>query len=207
MDAPSKFNEHFLNFNLATSETVQDFKRYLTNSPAFSMYLAPTNNTEVEEVLNSLDSDTPGYDDISPKVLKCSSKILSIPLAHIINLSLRTGTFPQKLKLAKVIPIFKSGDRTNVNNYRPISILSAFSKIFEKIISFRLINYLNRHNLLTEHQHGFRAQHSTESAILEFVKNVYACLEEKLYVMGIFLDFSKAFDTLDHEILLYELEH
>ena len=93
-----------------------------------------------------------------------------------------------------------------MNNYRPISILPAFHKNFENIISPRLINYLEGNNLLTEHQHGFRAQHSTETAILHYVNKVYTCLEEKLYVIGVFMDFSKAFDILDYKILLHKLK-
>lgn len=183
------------------------FKRYLKKSPEFSLYLAPTNVTEVENCLNSLKSAAPGYDDISPKILKHTSSLISTPLTHIINLSLKMGIFPDQLKEAKVIPLFKAGDRCDIINYRPISILPAFSKIFEKVISFRLINYLEKNNLLTEHQHGFRGQRSTESAILEFVNNVYKCLDEKSYVVGVFLDLSKAFDTLDHKILITKLQY
>ena len=133
--------------------------------------------------------------------------MISYPLTHIINLSLKTGDFPDQLKIAKVIPLFKSGDRNCIDNYRPISILPAFSKVFEKIISSRLINYLEKNNLLTEHQHGFRGQRSTESAVLQFVNNVYRNLEDKLHVAGVFIDLSKAFDTLDHKILLHKLEY
>lgn len=206
MNISTKFNEHFLKGNSVVNESQYDYVKYLKNSPCFSMYLAPTNETEVIKVINTLCSKTPGYDDIPPNVLKHSSSLISTPLTHIINLSLRTGNFPNKLKYAKVLPLFKSGDRGDINNYRPISILPAFNKIFEKIISFRLVTYLEQNNLLAVQQHGFRAQHSTESALLEFVNNVYTCLEEKLYVTGIFLDLSKAFDTLDHTILLRKLE-
>lgn len=106
-----------------------------------------------------------------------------------------------------MVPLLKSGDRGDINNYRHISILPAFSKIFEEIISVRLINYVESNNLIVKQQHGFRAQRSTESAILDFVHYIYLCLEEKSYVVGVFIDLSKAFDTLDHKILLHKLEN
>lgn len=138
-DIPTRFNEHFLATNFEPNDDEQTFKKYLKNTPNFSMFLAPTNRTEIEDVISKLKSDTPGYDDISHKILRYSSSLISTPLVHIINLALKKGTFPDQLKQAKVIPLFKSGDINNINNYRPISILPAFSKIFEKIISSHLI--------------------------------------------------------------------
>lgn len=122
------------------------------------------------------------------------------PLIHIINLSLRTGKFAEQLKKAKVVPLIKSGARGNMNIYCPVSILQVFNKVFEKMISFRLISDLETNNLLTGQRHGFRAQRSTESAALQFVNTIYSCLEEKLYVAGVISDLSKAFDYLDHKI-------
>lgn len=171
------------------------------------MFMPPTNITEVTNHLKVLKSDTPGFDEISPKVLKFTNKSLAMPLVHIINLSIKQGIFPHHLKKTKVIPIFKSGNRSDINNYRPISILPAFSKIFEKIIVTRLIKYLEDNKLLTQYQHGFRANHSTETAVLHFVNNIYKALEQKLYVAGVFIDLSKAFDSLNHNILLSKLQH
>lgn len=124
-----------------------------------------------------------------------------------MNLTLKTGIFPDALKKAKVIPLFKSVNRSDIENDRPIAILPAFSKIFEKVITSRLVSFLENKNLLTDSQHGFRAGRSTETAILQFTKNVYQSLEKKHYLIGIFLDLSKAFDTLNHKILLNKLSH
>ena len=137
-------------------------------------------------------------------MIKHSVSFLLVPLTHIFNLSLKTGIFPEEMKKAKVIPFHKSGDRTNINNYRPISILLSFSKILEKIIARRLVNYLEKYNFLSSSQHGYRCNHSTESALLQFVSNVNKFLDERYYVVGLFLDLSKAFDSLDHKILVHK---
>lgn len=183
MDIPSKLNEHFLLNYYDNDCTNVNYRNYLKNAPEFSMYTAPTDSFEVERVINSLNTNTPGYDDIPPLVLKRSSELITIPLTHIINLSLSNGYFPEQLKQAKVLPIFKSGDRFDMNNYRPISILPAFSNFFEKIISSRLIAYLENNNLLIKQQHGFRSNHSTESAILNLVSNVYKNAWKKNFLL------------------------
>ena len=139
--------------------------------------------------------------------MKRTAKIIVTPITHIVNLTLKTGIFPEALKKAKVIPILKSGNRSEIKNYRPISILPAFSKIFEKVINYRLISFFENNNLLIDNQHGFRSGRSTETAILQFATNVFQSLEEKQYLIGVFLDLSKAFDTLRHRILLKKLSH
>lgn len=201
------FNEHFISLGNSESNSRDSYKKYLNQPPTFSMYMAPTNTSEVITHLKSLKSDTPGFDDISPKVLKLTYESLASPLTHLINLSLKQGIFPTHLKKAKVIPIYKSGNRCDINNYRPISILPAFSKIYEKIIAARLINYLEKHTILTPYQHGFRPNRSTETAILQFVNDIYNFLEAKFYVVGIFIDLSKAFDSLNHSILINKLNN
>ena len=132
---------------------------------------------------------------------------LTQPLAYLINLSISTGIVPDNTKLAKVIPVHKGDSNSDFDNYRPISILPIFSKFFEKAIYNRLISFLNKHNILYEHQYGFRSKHSTSLAIIQLVEQVSSSVDNKELSLGIFLDLSKAFDTVNHRILLTQLEH
>jgi hypothetical protein len=128
-------------------------------------------------------------------------------LTNLINISFNTATFPNALKAAKIIPIFKTGNSTSVTNYRPISNLNAFSKVFEKVIHIKVANFLNKHNLIYEKQFGFRPNHSTGSALIAFNEFITKAIDNGETPVSIFLDFSKAFDTIDHNILLMKLEH
>ena len=120
---------------------------------------------------------------------------------------LETGVFPDKLKVAKVIPLFKKGDPTLLTNYRPISLLLSLSKIFEKVIYQQLYAYFENSNLFFKGQYGFRKGHSTEMASLELVDRILSFMDNGDTPIGIFLDLSKAFDTLNHNILLHKLKH
>ena len=126
-------------------------------------------------------------------------------MLYLFNLSLSTGSFPDKLKLAKVIPIFKKGDTYLPSNYRPISLVSIFSKLLEKIMYKRLYSYLQGNNILYRYQFGFRKNHNTALALIDVVDSIYQYLDHTETVIGLYLDLQKAFDTVNHKILLQKL--
>lgn len=128
------------------------------------------------------------------------------PLTHIFNLSFQSGIFPDNMKIAKVIAIYKKGDSHLLSNYRPISLLPQFSKIIEKLFEIRLSSFIKKHKLINEHQYGFQENRSTEMAVIELVENLTSAIENKNYSIGIFIDLKKAFDTTDHKTLLKKLE-
>jgi retron-type reverse transcriptase len=122
-------------------------------------------------------------------------------------MSINSGIVPQQLKIARVVPIFKSGDNSVFSNYRPISVLPIFSKIFEKIVHNRITNYLEQHGILFHNQYGFRKSHSTLLALQSLSIKITEAVDQKIYNIGIFIDLSKAFDTVNHDILLRKLYH
>ena len=130
---------------------------------------------------------------------------ITVPLYHIIYKSFATGVVPSQLKIAKVIPIYKNGDRLLPDNYRPISLLPNFSKIVEKIVCNRLSHFLESNNLLTPNQYGFRKEHSTIHPLMQFMNNLTRATNLKQYSVAIFCDLRKAFDTVDHKILISKL--
>jgi len=137
-----------------------------------------------------------GFDDVSPRVLKMVINCISHPLADIVNLSFNEGLFPDMLKLAKVVPLHKGGDNTILSNYRPVSVLSIFSKVFERLLYNRLNNYLISNKLLCDCQFGFRKQHTTSMAILQLVDKIASECDCGNITIGVFLDLSKALTLL-----------
>lgn len=177
------------------------------NPPTNSFVLLDTDEDEVNNIITGLkNTSATGWDKIPNKLLKNYRKILIPHITYIFNNCLAAGTFPNCLKKSVIHPIHKTGDRDRVNNYRPISILPSISKILEKIINIRLINYLENNNLLSNCQFGFRPGKSTDDAVHELTNYVVGGLDNNNKIVGIFLDLAKAFDTVSIPILLNKLE-
>ena len=207
-----KLNEYFVNIGADISRSVKsvsvNFKQYLNGTYINSFGFLPADTNEIIKIVSSLENkSSSGIDEIPIKIMKSTIFSIAGPLTAIINCSLQTGCFPDALKIAKVIPLYKNGDKTILQNYRPISILPSFSKIFEKIVFNRLISYLDFNKILCNGQYGFRKNHSTFMALIDMYDKISASIDRKEFSIGIFIDLAKAFDVLDHNILLSKLEH
>jgi len=182
------------------------FGDYLKNPIPNSFFCEPIEPNEVINCLTQLLNKKSSSSDLfNGKIINLIAPVIAEPISRIYNISVNSGVFPDSLKLAKVIPIFKKGDQKVMSNYRPISLLSNFGKLFEKLIAKRLLNFLNKFHVLSNNQFGFRKHHSTISALINIIDNIYQNLNSNQYVVGIFLDLSKAFDSINISILSNKL--
>ena len=146
-------------------------------------------------------SNSCGIDNLSSNLLKISVNYLVYPLTFLINFSLESGIFPKMFKTAKVLPLYKKGDRLLLENYRPVSLLCSLSKVLEKIVFDKIVQFLTQHNILSDSQHGFRRGRNTQTAIIRFINNLYDNLDINNKCVGLFMDLSKAFDLVSHSLL------
>lgn len=172
-----------------------------------SMFFTPITQEDIINTIRNLkNTHSTGFDEIPVKLLKHTANLIALPLEHLINLTIQTGTFPEMLKRTIIKPIFKKGDKHVITNYRPIALLSNVSKIYEKIIASQLLSYLHTFNILHKNQHGFVTGKNTETALIQVVAKIIEELNSKNKTAGIHLDLSKAFDSIDYEILYSKLE-
>ena len=204
------FNQYFINIGPTLANKIpQDNKcptTYMDNRVLESMVIAPVVEEEVRSIIKSLNDSSAGWDAISSRVVKATYSCFLTPLTHVVNISLLNGVFPSELKIARVIPLFKSGEPRNFSNYRPVSVLPLFSKILERLMYTRLLSFITKNNILYVFQFGFRKFHSPNLALIILVDRISKALENGDFVRGLFLDFSKAFDTVNHSILYKKLE-
>ena len=209
----NEFNKFYTEIGPKLSSTIESienksFNDYLLPHQILSFEFTSVNPQDVTKIIDSLKPKTShGLDKISSQFLKYIKNEISTPISKLINQSFSESVFPDQLKIAKIIPILKSKNDLLIENYRPISILPAISKIFEKVIYNQLTSHFDNNDLFYSSQYGFRKCHNTEFAAVELIDRITKQMDKNENPLNIFLDMSKAFDTLDHSILLEKLEH
>ena len=207
------FNNHFVEICRFIALSIRhssevNFKMFLKKTVSQTIVLDPLQPIEIFNVISSLNPHkATGYDNISSYFLRIGNKILAPVLSLLFECVFELGVFPQIFKTAKVIPIHKSGSKKLVSNYRLISLLPSLSKVFEKLIKHRLVNFFNKHNVLYDYQYGFRKKHSVIHALLDVTTLTCDAVQKNSYTALLLMDLRKAFDTVSYHILLHKLYH
>jgi len=209
-DISNVFNEHFCSVGDKLSNLIpfvnNSYTDFLDPPVANTIFIEEIYCTKLYNLIRDLKVGKAAGDDlIIAQLIKKNAACIIEPLLFIFNLSLSSGVVPDKLKVAKVILLNKKGDHSLPSNYRPISLLSVFNKLLEKVVYKRLYNFFTEHDVLYKYQFGFRNNYSTNLALIETVDMCYNSLDKNNYVLGLFIDFQKSFDTVNHSILLNKL--
>ena len=210
-DIAESFNAYFTNVASALESKLpppsEDFMEYMRGDFPNSIAIPETSPNDLLNVINSLKSKPCSIDDLSVCIIKQNARILAEPLSQLFNQSVNSGIFPDRLKRARITPIYKKGSKSDINNYRPISNLHVLSKIFEKTMKVYLVDFIVKNEIITPKQFGFQKNKSTEDALIEFSSYLYDKLDNSKSTLSIFIDFSKAFDTVPHKVLLKKLNY
>ena len=205
-----KFNNFFVNVGTTLAKNIplsnESPTEYMITNTTDLFILDPVSENEVLKIVSNFKDSSAGWDELKPLMMKNIKESIKTPLTHICNKSFITGLLPFEMKIANVVPIFKSGDDMVFSNYRPLSVLPVFSKLLERLMYNRLICFINDNKLLYDYQFGFQKVKSTYMAMVILIEKISEALDRGDCVIGVFLDFSKAFDTVDHKIRLQKLE-
>lgn len=215
IEAVNKVNEYFADVGkkLASAAHFKDVpQKYIpymvSQTVPNSMVLIGTDSLEIRSLIEGLNNQCAvGWDGIASSIIKAAVDILTPSITYVCDLCLTRGVFPKVFKKAVIHPVFKKGSKDCISNYRPISVLSTLSKILEKLINRRLTSYLDKFSLLASNQYGFRSGRSTEDALMDLVDDTVQNMDKKRKTVGIFLDISKAFDTVSLPLLYKKLEN
>ena len=208
-----EFNKHYSNvadkiLNNRKYQGKHHFSKYLKNPNSKSFMISPTSNNEIIDIISNMDtSKSVGPNSIPNQLIQSIKNSIATPLANIFNKSFLSGIFPDFFKLTKIIPIHKKDSKLIISNYRPISLLSNINKILEKIMFKRLYEFLEVNQCIYNLQFGFRQKHSTNHALLSMTQQIRDIMESGNIAIGVFVDFQKAFDTVNHNILIKKLNH
>ena len=207
----NSFNEYFVSIGRKLAEKIQPaqhFSSYLNVRSESVFNFVPVTEQNISDIIKNLKNKSSyGHDCLSNILIKRVQNVLIEPLTFLINQSLSTGIFPNELKISRVKPLYKSGNSSLLSNYRPISVLSSISKVYEYVVFKQLLNYMECNRLFYTDQYGFRPGHSTELAAARFVNELVVDMDNYKIPTSVLIDLSKAFDTLNHDILISKLKH